>query len=245
MEAVAATPEGLAAFALIQVGQPERAAAELRRLGARMRDNFGIARAIGLIALKAKLPGMGVATATSASGGRPDVPDLEPLHGFRVDPALVYGLTRVESNFNSGAVSAAGARGLMQLMPQTAQYMARGGGLDTSSLTDPELNLELGQRYVMYLARHESVDHDLIRLLASYNAGPTKCASWDIHDQGDPLLYIEAIPVEETRVFVQRALAFTWMYAARLSLPAPSLDELAIGDFPRFRRVSTSHGGSR
>ena len=174
-----------------------------------------------------------------AAGRMSDVPPLEPLNGFSVDPALIYGLTRVESNFNTGAVSGGGARGLMQLMPQTASYIGH-EAVDRSNLQDPELNLELGQRYVMYLDRHGTVDHDLIRLLASWNAGPNKCAAWNIQDQGDPLLYIESIPIEQTRVFVQRALAYTWMYAARLNLPAPSLDELAQGDFPRFRRISMS-----
>ena len=51
------------------------------------------------------------------------VPRLEPRGGFRVDPALVYALTRLESNFNRGVVSRAGARGLMQLMPVTAGYI--------------------------------------------------------------------------------------------------------------------------
>src|SRR5260370_42173951 len=128
----------------------------------------------------------------------------------------------------------------MQLMPVTANYMARDALLDNSKLDDPEVNLELGQRYVLYLARHDAVDDDLIRLLASYNAGPGKCATWNIRDNGDPILFIEAIPIEQTRVFVQRALAYTWIYAGRLNLPAPSLDELAAGGFPRFRPASTS-----
>ena len=118
----------------------------------------------------------------------------------------------------------------LQLMPVTANYMAHDTPLDHSKLDDPKVNLELGQRYVLYLARHDAVDDDLIRLLASYNAGPGKCATWNIRDDGDPLLFIEAIPIEQTRVFVQRALAYTWIYAGRLNLPAPSLDELAAMD---------------
>ena len=248
IEAVSATPEGLAAFALLQVGQSARAEAELRRLGLRMHDDVGIRRAVRLIARKAGLHDLVIeASGLVAPAGvvpqefaATQVPDLQPLDGFRVDPALIYGLARVESNFDSSAISSAGARGLMQLMPVTANYMAHDALLDTSKLDDPEVNLELGQRYVLYLARHDAVDDDLIRLLASYNAGPGKCATWTIRDDGDPLLFIEAIPVEQTRVFVQRALAFTWIYAGRLSLPAPSLDELAAGGFPRFRQVSTS-----
>src|SRR5260370_32214214 len=115
----------------------------------------------------------------------------------------------------------------MQLMPVTANYMARDALLDNSKLDDPEVNLELGQRYVLYLAQHDAVDSDLIRLLASYNAGPGKCATWNIRDGGDPLLFIAAIPVDDPRVFLQRALAYPWIYAELLNLPAPSLDQLA------------------
>lgn len=248
IEAISAIPEGLAAFALLQAGQSERAEAELRRLGVRMHDNVGIRRAVRLVAQKAGLHDLVIEASgqVAPAGVLPkefaaaQVPNLQPLEGFRVDPALIYGLARVESNFDASAISAVGARGLMQLMPLTATYMARDTSLDDSKLDDPEVNLELGQRYVLYLARHGAVDDDLIRLLASYNAGPGKCATWNIRDDGDPLLFIEAIPVEQTRVFVQRALAYTWIYAGRLNLPTPSLDELAAGGFPRFRQVSTA-----
>ena len=103
-------------------------------------------------------------------------------------------------------------------------------------LHDPAFSLELGQRYVHYLARHEAVAGDLIRLLAAYNAGPGNLARWlpASRHRDDPLLFIESIPVDETRGFVQRVLAYSWIYASRLGLPAPSLDAIAEGRFPRF-----------
>ncbi len=63
---------------------------------------------------------------------------------------------------------------------------------------------------------------DLLRLLASYNAGPGNFARWvsQIRDNDDPLLFIEAIPIDETRAHVPRVLTYTWIYAARLHLPA-------------------------
>jgi soluble lytic murein transglycosylase len=89
---------------------------------------------------------------------------------------------------------------------------------------------------VHYLARHEQVGGDLIRLLAAYNNGPGNMARWQpaIRHRSDPYLFIESIPVTETRSFVQRVLAYSWIYATRLGLPSPSLDALATGQFPRF-----------
>jgi soluble lytic murein transglycosylase-like protein len=168
------------------------------------------------------------------------LPQLRPAGGFRVDRALVYALTRVESNFDSDAISAAGARGLMQLMPVTANYVGNDPSLDEASLHDPALNLELGQRYVLLLAQQDAVGGNLLRLLASYNAGLGGYLHWAaaMHDDGDPLLFIEAIPNDETRRFVERALTYTWIYAARLHVPAPSLDDMAEGKFPRFTPVA-------
>jgi soluble lytic murein transglycosylase-like protein len=83
------------------------------------------------------------------------------------------------------------------------------------------------------------VGGDLIRLLAAYNNGPGNLSRWQpaVRHRGDPFLFIESIPVTETRSFVQRVLSYSWIYAARLGLPAPSLDDLAAGRFPRFAGV--------
>ncbi len=135
--------------------------------------------------------------------------------------------------------------GLVGRGPRTDADHARDGALHhrrrrglhgAGALHDPALNLDLGQRYVAYLATHDVVGGDLIRLLASYNSGPGNFGRWSpgVHDGGDPLLFIEAIPVDETRAFVPRVLTYTWLYAARLRLPAPSLDELAAGEWPRY-----------
>jgi soluble lytic murein transglycosylase len=164
------------------------------------------------------------------------MPRLRPAGGFSIDPTLVYALTRVESNFDTGAISAAGARGLMQIMPATAQYITGNMLYAADRLHEPSSNLAIGQRYITYLARQDGIDNDLLRILASYNSGPGNFSRWgaELQDHGDPLLFIEAIPVVETRAFVQRALVYSWIYAARMHLPAASLDALSAGDFPRF-----------
>jgi soluble lytic murein transglycosylase-like protein len=246
VDLIAATDRGLRAFALLQVGESDRAEAELRALWPAMRQDPGLQRALMLVAQRAGLLDLSAQLAALAPDGRPrddarfPLPKLRPRGGFRVDPALVYALTRLESNFDPAAVSAAGARGLMQLMPVTAGYVLHASGVAAEGagrlLHDPAYNLDVGQRYVAYLAQLDGVGDDLIRVLSCYNSGPGSFARWsaELRDGGDPLLFIEAIPVPETRAFVQHALAYTWIYAARLGRPAPSLDALAAGAFPRF-----------
>ncbi len=251
IEAIAATPQGMRAFALLQVGQDRRAEAELRRLWPSAQEAPALGRAMMLVAERAGLVELAaqLADLVQAADGRPrdnvrfPLPRLRPAGGFRMDPALVYGITRTESNFDADLASSAGAVGLMQIMPATASFMT--GGRSTAALSgelrDPSLNLELGQRYVGYLAGQDAIGGDLLRLLASYNAGPGSYARWAaaLHDDGDPLLFIEAIPIDETRAYVPRVLAYTWIYAARMHLPTPTLDELAAGGWPRYHPLET------
>ena len=128
LDALGAMPAGRRSFALLQVGQTERAAAELRRLWAETADKHSLDRPIMLVARAAGLQELaGQVSAVIASADRlavrlPTV-RLRPRGGFRVDPALVYAVTRQESNFDTDAVSPAGARGLMQLLPTTADFV--------------------------------------------------------------------------------------------------------------------------
>jgi soluble lytic murein transglycosylase-like protein len=201
---------------------------------------LAVASTAGMTDLAAQL-----AILQQSADGRPrdfarfPLPELRPLNGFRMDPALLYALARQESNFDSGAISRSGARGLLQIMPATAAYVtgdASLSGAGVQRLHDPAFSLELGQRYVSYLSRHGEVGGDLIRILAAYNNGPGNLSRWlpAVRHRTDPFLFIESIPVTETRSFVQRVLTYSWIYAARLGLPAPSLDTLAAGRFPRF-----------
>ncbi|HYZ32470.1 MAG TPA: lytic transglycosylase domain-containing protein, partial [Crenalkalicoccus sp.] len=248
--ALAETAGGWRALALLQVGQAERAEAELRLLFGRAQGNAGLLRGMLVVATQAGLTQLSnqLAGASQEADGQPrdfarfPVPRLLPQGGYRVDPALLYAVALQESRFDTAAISPAGARGLMQLMPATASYLANDPTLSAGAqhrLHDPGLSLELGQRYLHYLARNELVEGDLIRLLAAYNAGPGGLQKWlpAVRYRDDPFLFIEAIPVDETRDFVRRVLAYSWIYASRLGLPAPSLDRLAAGGFPRFAGV--------
>jgi soluble lytic murein transglycosylase len=237
VEAVDETEAGHRAFALLQVGQDARAAAELQLLWSQTRDKAGFSRSIMLVARQAGLTTLAGQFARLFEPAPVHLPDhrLRPKGGFRTDPALVYALARLESNFDPLAVSRAGARGLMQLMPSTVDFII--GKNLSQELHDPSVSLDLGQRYLTMLAQYDLIGGDLIRLLASYNSGPGSLGKWigSIHHNGDPLLFMESVPNDETRGYIPRALAYTWLYAAELHLPSPSLDELAAGSWPRFR----------
>ncbi|MFC0407656.1 lytic transglycosylase domain-containing protein [Roseomonas elaeocarpi] len=254
--ALAETAGGWRALALLQVGQRDRAEAELRRLWPAVQGNPALSRASlavatqsGMTEFAAQLAGL-----AQTADGRPrdfarfPVPNLRPQGGYRVDPSLLYGLARQESNFDPGAVSPVGARGLMQLMPATASFISGdsslGGPGGMQRLHDPAFSLELGQRYLLHLAGQDVTGGGLIRVLAAYNAGPGKLQSWqpNTQDRDDPFLYIESIPITETRLFVQRVLTYSWIYASRLGLPATSLDALAAGAFPRLNNAAELEG---
>ncbi|MGI4951698.1 MAG: lytic transglycosylase domain-containing protein, partial [Janthinobacterium lividum] len=235
VEAVATTPRGERAFGLLQVGQPARAAAELRLLWAETRDQPGFSRSIRLVAGIAGLTELAVQLDGLMQPAQARLPStrLRPTGGFRFDPALVYALTRLESNFDPTAISPAGARGLMQLLPSTAEVVLAGGRGGPISLHDPATNLDIGQRYLKQLTQMDLVGTDLIRLLVTYNAGPGNLIRWlDTLHEDDPLLFIEALPLAKTRAYVPRALTYSWLYAAQLGLPSSSLDELANGSWP-------------
>ncbi|TVQ35742.1 MAG: lytic transglycosylase domain-containing protein [Geminicoccaceae bacterium] len=141
-----------------------------------------------------------------------------------VSPALALSIARQESRFDIAAVSRAGARGLMQLMPATAEAVARANGLpaDLSRLTrDPDYNAALGTRYLGDLLRRFD---DVVLAAAGYNAGPGRPAQW-MTEFGDPrrmdrhaqLDWMERIPFRETRNYVQRVVEGERVYDALLT----------------------------
>jgi soluble lytic murein transglycosylase-like protein len=102
------------------------------------------------------------------------------------------------------------------------------------------VNLAVGQRYLLQLSEDDSIDSNLIRLLAGYAQGLFGLKRWadGVNDRGDPLLFLEAMPNAATRAFIQDTLAWSWHYAAVLKLPAASLDALARGQVPRLVRLN-------
>jgi soluble lytic murein transglycosylase len=140
-----------------------------------------------------------------------------------VDPAAIFAVARQESRFRTDAVSSAGARGLMQLMPGTAKETAAKVGLEYSKArltSDPEYNALLGSTYLA--AQLEAFDRSLVLAAAAYNAGPGNARKWIAgfgdprSDNVDPVVWVEQIPFEETRKYVQRVLGNYLVYRARL-----------------------------
>jgi soluble lytic murein transglycosylase-like protein len=233
LDALAGLPAGRRAFALLQVNERGRAEAALRQLWPQAQGSPAIARALMLVAEAAALTVLedDLASALHLAGAEPALPHWHPRGGYTLNPALVYAVARVESGFTAGARSAAGAEGLMQLKPAAAALVA---GKSSTALMDPGVNLRLGQRFLEYLSRDEIAGDNLIRVLVAYNAGPSVAQRLGA-PVGDPILYLETLPCDETRHYVQAALTYLGAYAARLHAASPALDALAAGAWPSFR----------
>jgi len=170
------------------------------------------------------------------------LPNWQPEGGFRVDRALIFAFMRQESRFETHAVSGDGAKGVMQIMPATAQHVVdvnRLGALETNRLYQPEYNIKLGQRYLEELLDSHYYRGDLLRLAAAYNGGPGNLRKWErqIEFNNDPLLFIESLPSRETRHFIEQVMANYWIYRARLGQPVLSLDALVQGEWPRYQAL--------
>ncbi len=234
-------PAGQRALALAQTGQIRRAETELRRLAlgadqAMANGILAVAAQSNMASLAVRLdyqlyPGGG-----GFDGAAYPVPRWKPSEGFRVDRALIYALIHQESKFNPKAKSWAGARGLMQLMPGTASFVARDRAYrwgKRAHLFRPEHNIDLGQRYIEILLKDKKINGDLFLLAAAWNGGPGNLNKWRRKNsyKKDPLFFIESIPSRETRIFIERVLSNLWIYRDQLDQPTPSLDAIAAGNW--------------
>ena len=248
-----ATSSGRRVLALVQLGEKQRAEAELRTVASA--SDGTLMPAIEALAERANMPALSfqLATFLSHTDGRNHdralypVPRWRPKGGFTVDRALLFAMMRQESQFMPEVRSSAGALGVMQLMPATAKLMAVRAGLpapDRDNLTDPELSLTLAQEYINHLLTTDRIGNNLLLLTAAYNAGPGPIPKWlagdDVRD--DPLLFIESIPFQETHGYVQRVLANYWIYRMRLGQPTPDLDALAAGNWPTYTALDPPSG---
>ncbi len=237
-------PAAKRAKALAQIGRHDLAEKELRTLAAHGKSTL----TAGLLKLAQDLhlPAVEMRLAHRL-GYKGDVhldafypmPSWEPHRGYRVDRALVYSVIRAESGFDPRAESYVGALGLMQVMPGTAKHIAKRTDLtldSTDRLLDPETAITFGQAYLQELLNRDGIGDNLMFIAAGYNAGPGRVSQWrdSFNLDHDPMMFLETIPFTETRVYVKKVLANLWNYRARLGQPLPSLDAMAVNDWPSY-----------
>jgi soluble lytic murein transglycosylase-like protein len=179
-------------------------------------------------------------------------------HKAMIDPALVYAIIQQESNFNPNAKSPAGARGLMQIMPKTADYMIKRYRLNevklaslelpplprnirTADLNDPQVNLLIGQHYLKYLSDKSYIDGNLIYLLTAYNAGPANLIKWQkrFGHLNDPHEFMKRIPFKETRHYVQKVMHNYTHYQAQLYASRQAELAMKAGIWPTLATPQT------
>jgi len=246
----AAEPSVRRAVALIEVGRRNEADLEFRWINGRVSDE----RAVDLLAVEAALdlPAAQLDLALGRQGrefeaGLFPIPAYAPANGFTANPALIYALMRQESKFKVEATSRVGARGLMQLMPRTASYMAKdqslkGRGKD--KLYDPAVNLSIGQDYVNHLIE-TAAGGDLFDMALAYNGGPGNLRRWKREVAiDDPLLFIESVPNPESRDFVEKVLTNFWVYSQRLGKNPTSRDRVAAGELPLYEAMEAIAAGA-
>ena len=134
----------------------------------------------------------------------------------RLDPSWVYATARRESGFRPDVRSGVGAVGLMQLMPGTARAVARSRGESrVGDLTDPDRNIQLGTHYLAQL--RERFAGSAALSTAGYNAGPSRIKRWTednwvTSDTTDTARWVETLPIDETRNYVQAVMAYATVY---------------------------------
>lgn len=136
----------------------------------------------------------------------------------QLDPALVFGLMRQESMMDKNAQSPVGARGLMQIMPDTGRQIARKLNepwQNANSLFEPDTNIKYGTFYYKQLV--ERFNGNFALAAAAYNAGPHRVDKWLPSGQWMPAdVWIETIPFKETRKYVTSVLSYALIYSHRL-----------------------------
>jgi soluble lytic murein transglycosylase len=153
----------------------------------------------------------------------------EHVQAFGLEEAWVLGVVRQESRFIVEARSPAGARGLMQLMPTTARWVARQLGMKDftpAKVTQIDTNIVLGTRYLKYVL--DDLGHPVLAT-AAYNAGPGRARRWRDVKPLEGAIYVESIPFSETRDYVKKVMSNAMYYTAVLEgKPVPLKERLGV-----------------
>lgn len=134
-----------------------------------------------------------------------------------LDPAWAYAVIRQESAFVDNARSSVGAMGLMQLMPKTAEHVARSVRMPyrgSGDLSDPDMNIRLGVAYLRSIL--DRFSGNMVPATAAYNAGETRVRSWIPASPRDADIWAETLPYYETRGYIENVLAYAVVYDYRL-----------------------------
>ena len=229
------------AVALWQVGLKDDVGPELNRAFVNNDERLdpamaALAHALGVPNIELRASEKSAARGVYLTGLFP-LPDYAPDGGYKIDNSLVLAFARIESRFQTTATSPVGARGLMQVMPATAKKL---GVAKPDALNDPGVALSVGQKYIAQLL--DSLGGNLLELGGAYNAGPGAVNRWLVTKAGkdDPLLFVESIPVSETRSYVKRLMLYHWLYRRRSGQEADSLDQITHGDWPIYRPAQQS-----
>lgn len=138
---------------------------------------------------------------------------IKYARAYDQDPYLLSAMMRAESSFNPRAVSDKGARGLMQIMPETGQSIAPQLGYTDFSpdqLFIPEVNINMGAWYLADLDRE--FNGNVILMLAAYNGGPGNVMEWMAADKTGGIKEIDQIPFPETRLYIEKVLLYHKIY---------------------------------
>ncbi len=233
------TRGGRRVLALLQIGDWAKASRELRYLYGRA--SLAQKKDMMMFTVIHNMPGLAFRLADLHYQDTGEVfnlalyPQLETHINFDIDPAIIYGIIRKESSFYPSARSRARALGLMQIMPATAAFISKDKSflnVNRHLLNNPDINLKLGQNYILHLLETALVDQHLFKLLIAYNAGPGNLNKWlkKIDHREDSFLMLESIPARETRGYVKSVTMNIWMYRLKEGGSASDLRILVAGE---------------
>jgi soluble lytic murein transglycosylase-like protein len=247
---IANAAASLRARALTLIGNTTLAEAELRQFYMALPEEarpavLALAGDLGLANLQIRLRKTAGLSHDEQLFAAFPVPGTVVNASLDINPALVLAVARQESAFRAHAGSEAGARGMMQVMPTTANAVMGSDAFKTSlafnspdfnalGMMQPDMNIRIGASYLSMLQKKPMIKGSLIHTLAAYNAGPGSVAAWQKAAKNvvDPLLYVESIPYPETRNYVIQVLAHYVIYQQMLGQNPELLAELAQGQWP-------------
>ena len=237
-------------LALLQVSQFYKASREFRKII----FNFKTSEYDEIVSFASKHNMPGLAFRVSAIlrndhgkillGGLYPLPKWDTDNLLIKDKALLYSISRQESGYNPRAKSYANALGVMQILPSTAAFIMKDKYYRYKSkkhlLYNLENNLKIGAKYIHFLLRLKDIDNNVLKMLASYNAGPGNVRKWTknlLSIEKDPLFMIEVLPARQTRNYIKLVLTNLWIYRIRLKQKPYIIPTLASGKNVYYNKI--------